>query len=102
MFIARIMGTVVCTQKVAAMANVKLLLIQPLNDDLSERGPPVVAADIIRQAGPGDMVYVIEKKEATFPFTPVIPVDLGVAGYIDEHYVDLGMVDPQGVRVRQG
>lgn len=85
MFTGRVAGTVVSTLKDENLIAVKLLVVE-----LIENGKPKgyeVAADGTRQAGPGDFVYLIGKKEATLPFKEVkmIPVDLAVIGFIDKY-----------------
>ena len=56
MKIGKVIGTVVCNQKVDSLNGIKLLLIQPLNETLKEEGTPVVACDAV-QAGLNDIVF---------------------------------------------
>ena len=57
MQLARVTGTVVASTKVPGMEGVKLLIIQPLDRHQRPRGKPVVAADAVHRAGPGELVY---------------------------------------------
>ena len=53
MLIARVVGELVATQKHPSHEGRKLLLVQPLNPNGSDRGDPVVALDSV-DAGVGD------------------------------------------------
>jgi ethanolamine utilization protein EutN len=86
---ARVIGTVVSTQKYEGLEGVKFLVVQPLDEDLSPKGRPVVAADATQQAGPGELVFVVGSREAAQALPEVfVPVDLAITGIIDE--VDRG------------
>ncbi len=87
MFIAKVIGTVVATVKDKTLEGVKLLVVQPLNDDMSPRGKPIVAMDGIRVSGYGDLVYLAGKREAAIVFPEVPPVDAAITGFVDEYYV---------------
>jgi microcompartment protein CcmK/EutM len=89
MYIGRVAGTVVSTVKDENLKGVKLLIVQ-----LIENGIPKgfeVSADGTRQAGYGDLVYLIGKKEATLPFRELkmIPVDSAIVGFIDRLNEDI-------------
>ena len=51
MKIGKVTGTVVCTKKEASLDGIKLLLVQPVDEELKESGSPVVACDTV-QADP--------------------------------------------------
>jgi len=88
MYIARVVGTVVATQKVDTLKGIKLLLVQPLNDDRTEKGRLIAAGDALGTSGEGDFVYVVTKKEASFPFNGLVPLDDAIVGFIDEYHTD--------------
>ena len=88
MYIAKVTGTVVSTQKVNTLDGIKLLLVQPLSDDLSPRGRLVAAGDALGTSGRGDLVFVVTKKEAAFPYRGLVPLDDAIVGYIDEYHAD--------------
>lgn len=88
MYIARVVGTIVATRKISTLKGIKLLLVQPLHDDLTPNGELEAAGDAQGNAGDGDLVYVVTKKEATFPFGGLTPLDHAITGYIDEYTVD--------------
>lgn len=85
MQLAKVIGTVVATQKHQALNGIKLLMIQPLNDDLQPAGKPIAAADPIVRAGLNDLVHWVTAREAalTLPdsFTPV---DAAITGIVDQ------------------
>lgn len=88
---ARVMGTVVATSKYEGLEGVKLLVVQPLDEDRKPRGDPQVAADATAQAGPGHLVFIVGSREAAQALPTVfVPVDLAVTGIVDLVGVDRG------------
>jgi ethanolamine utilization protein EutN len=86
---ARVIGTLVATQKAEGLEGVKLLVVQPLDKGLQPIGEPEVAADGTAQAGPGELVFVIASREGALALPEwFVPVDLAITGIVDE--VDLG------------
>lgn len=85
MHLARVIGTVVATQKYPGLEGIKLLLLQPLDKHQQPAGEPVVAADATAQAGPDELVFFIASREAALAL-PVtfVPVDHAVVGIVDE------------------
>jgi ethanolamine utilization protein EutN len=83
--LGRVTGTVVATEKVEGLEGVKFLLVQPLHKDLTPRGEPIVAADAVHMAGPGELVYVVASREAAEAM-PIrfVPVDHAIVGIVDE------------------
>lgn len=88
MLIGRIIGDVVATQKSASHVGRKILVVQPLNLDGSERGDAVLALDAV-DAGIGDRVLVVTEgfSAMTAVERPNSPIDMAVVGVIDS--VDL-------------
>lgn len=83
MFLARVIGTVVATIKSPGLEGAKLLVIQPLGPGGEALGGPQVACDQA-QAGPGDHVYCVGKREATLAMPdPFVPVDAAIVGIVD-------------------
>ncbi|HTS28186.1 MAG TPA: EutN/CcmL family microcompartment protein [Bryobacteraceae bacterium] len=85
MLIARVVGELVATQKHASHEGRKLLLVQPLNLDGSNRGDPVVALDAV-DAGIGDRVLLATEgfSAMTAVGRPQSPIDMAVIGFIDQ------------------
>ena len=84
MLIARVIGDLVATQKTPSHEGQKLLFVQPLNLDGSDRGAPVVAVDAV-QAGIGDRVLLTNDgfSAMTAVGRPASPIDMAVIGVID-------------------
>jgi ethanolamine utilization protein EutN len=88
MLIARVIGDVVATEKHASHEGRKILLVQPLNLDGTNRGDAVVALDSV-DAGIGDRVLLVTEgfSAMTAVGRPQSPIDMAVLGVID--HVDL-------------
>lgn len=83
MYLGRVNGTVVASRKAAGMEGMKLLVVQPLDDELAEVGSLEVAVDTV-QAGPGDLVYLVGSREAALACDPwFVPVDAAIVGLVD-------------------
>jgi ethanolamine utilization protein EutN len=84
MLIARVIGDLVATQKHQSHEGRKLLMVQPLNLDGSERGNAVVALDSV-DAGVGDRVLLTMEgySAMTSVGRPDSPIDMAVVGVID-------------------
>ena len=84
MLIGRIVGDVVATQKDPSHQGRKILLVQPLNLDGSDRGNPILALDSV-DAGPGDRVLLATEgfSAMTAVGRPNSPIDAAVIGVID-------------------
>lgn len=82
---AKVIGTLVATQKAEGLEGVKLLIVQPLDKHRQPVGEPVVAADGTAQAGPGELVFIIGSREAALALPEwFVPVDDAIAGIVDE------------------
>jgi len=84
MLIARVIGDVVATQKHASHEGCKILLVQPLNLDGSDRGDELVAMDAV-DAGVGDRVLLATEGFAAMTSVgrPRSPIDMAVIAVID-------------------
>lgn len=84
MLIARVVGELVATQKHPSHEGRKLLLVQPLNLDGTDRGDAVVAMDAV-DAGVGDKVLLATEgfSAMTSVGRPNSPIDMSVIGFID-------------------
>ncbi len=94
MFLARITGSVVATQKVESMVGQKLLIVEPLRvdeddqSDLKPTGRTFVVVDTVG-AGEGEVVLCVQGSSARFtPETKELPIDAAIVGIIDR--VSLG------------
>ena len=84
MIIGRIVGDVVATQKSMSHEGRKILVVQPLNLDGSDRGDVVLALDAV-DAGVGDRVLVVSEgySAMTAVGRPQSPIDMAVIGVVD-------------------
>jgi len=85
MQLARVIGTLVASQKAKGLEGVKLLVVQPLDKLQRPVGEPSIAADGTGQAGPGELVFVIASREAALALQEwFVPVDLAITGIVDQ------------------
>jgi len=84
MIIARVIDTVVATQKHNSHVGRKILLVQPLDLEGQDAGDPIVALDSV-SAGIGDRVLVVQEgfSAMTSVGRPDSPIDASVIGVID-------------------
>lgn len=84
MQLGRVIGTVVATVKYQGLEGVKFLIVQPLDKRQEPEGRPVVAADAVHMAGPGELIYFVGSREAAqaLPET-FVPVDHAIVGIVD-------------------
>lgn len=81
----RVIGTVVATKKAEGLEGIKLLMVQPLNDQREPFGEPYVAADATQQAGEGELVFVVASREAALAMpNSMVPVDQAIVGIVDD------------------
>ncbi|GIK58094.1 MAG: EutN/CcmL family microcompartment protein [Chloroflexi bacterium] len=85
MQLAKVIGTVVATQKYEGLEGIKFLIVQPLSKQQQPKGEPVVAADATAQAGPDTLVFIVGSREAAqaLPNT-FVPVDHAIVGIVDD------------------
>ena len=80
----KIIGRVVSTQKVASFADLKLVLVQPINEELKAVGTAIVAVDTL-QADIGQIIYYETSKEASRIIEKEMnPCDAAIMGIVDD------------------
>ena len=85
MLLGRVIGTVVPAVQVDELSATPFLWVQPLDREGQPDGDPVVCADGTRMAGPGQMIYWINNREAALTLDPwFVPVDDAIVGLVDE------------------
>jgi microcompartment protein CcmK/EutM len=83
MELATVLGTVVATQKLSSLRELRMLWIQPEDDDGAPRGTPLVAVDTTR-AAPGQRVFIVRAREAAEALERSFnPVDAAIVGHVD-------------------
>ena len=85
MQIARVVGTVVSTQKHRKFEGAKLLLVQPLNLDETPRGAALLAIDGVGAGVHEKVLIVLEGRAAGEVLNKkAVPVDAAIIGIIDQ------------------
>ena len=83
MILGKVVGTVVATRKDERLVGSKLLLVQPVRPDGSQRGAPLVAVDTV-EAGVGEHVLVVSGSSARMAAgLAERPVDAAIVGIVD-------------------
>jgi microcompartment protein CcmK/EutM len=89
MQIARVIGTVVSTQKHQKFEGAKLLLVQPMNADDTTRGPVLLAVDGVGAGVHEKVLIVLEGRAAGEALgRKVAPVDAAIIAIVDQVDVD--------------
>jgi len=91
MLIGRVIGEVWATQKAPSHEGGKILCVQPLALDGSDKGQPILALDAV-DAGVGDRVLVTTEgfSAMTAVGRPNSPIDMAVIGVIDAVELEKG------------
>ena len=94
MFVAKVTGSIVATQKVESMVGHKLLVVEPYRLDATDRsrlvstGRTFVAVDTVG-AGEGEFVLICQGSSARLtPETQKLPIDTVIIGIVDTVNVD--------------
>jgi ethanolamine utilization protein EutN len=89
MQIARVIGTLVSTQKHRKLDGAKLLLVQPLTLEDQPRGAPILTIDSVG-AGIGEKVLIVVEGKAAGQALrrTAAPVDAAIIGIIDRVSID--------------
>lgn len=89
MFLARVTGSVVSTQKVQQMTGQKLLVVEPLRVDeknkksLKGTGRTFICVDTVG-SGEGETVLIVQGSSARFTEqTKTLPIDAAIIGIVD-------------------
>jgi microcompartment protein CcmK/EutM len=102
MFLARVTGTVVASQKIASMTGQKLLTVEPLRvepqsrDRLVGTGRTFVCFDTIG-AGLDEIVLIVQGSSARLvPELEKLPTDATIVGIVDAVQVENKTIFKQG------
>ncbi len=89
MFLAKVTGSVVATQKSSTMVGQKLLVVEPLRVDekdsssLKGTGRTFICVDTVG-CGEGETVLIVQGSSARYtPETKTLPVDAAIIGIVD-------------------
>lgn len=96
MQLAKVIGTVVASVKDPALTGLKIMMIQPLTDELKSSGGPIAAIDTV-QAGFGDLVHWVTAREAALALPDsFVAVDAAITGIVDQVNIN-----SEGIRDKQ-
>ncbi|MCR5662791.1 MAG: EutN/CcmL family microcompartment protein [bacterium] len=83
MFLGVVRGNLVATRKVPDLEGCVFRVVQPINQDGTNQGKLIIAADMI-PCSEGDVVYLVKSREATIPWPkPLAPLDATIVGLVD-------------------
>jgi ethanolamine utilization protein EutN len=98
MFIAKVTGSVISTQKVEKMTGRKLMVVEPYRLEEKDRsrlvttGRTFVAVDTVG-AGEGEFVLITQGSSARLtPETKELPIDAVIIGIVDTVHIDRACV----------
>jgi len=90
MQLARVVGTLVATQKHRTFEGAKLLLVQPLNVDDTPRGTALLAVDSVGAGVQEKVLIVLEGRAASEALgRKGAPVDAAIVGIVDRVDIDV-------------
>jgi len=88
MFVGKIIGTVVATRKDPKLEGRKLLIVRPLDEQLTAKDDYMVAVDTV-SAGYHEKVLVVQGSSARMSFgMKDCPVDSAIIGIVDNFVID--------------
>jgi len=88
MYLGRVIGRVVATQRYEGLAGVPLQWLQPLDEHGAPMGDALVACTVV-SAGPGDLVHFVDGREAALACPETfVPVDAAIIGYVEEAHAN--------------
>jgi microcompartment protein CcmK/EutM len=92
MYLGKVVGRVWATEKNESLRGQRFLIVQPLTPSLENTGRRLICTDSTG-AGPGQLIYWVRGKEASFPFHPLEPAtDTTIVGIVDT--IHLGKKQP--------
>jgi ethanolamine utilization protein EutN len=84
MYLARVIGRVVATQRSEGLGSIPFQWVQPLDERGEAAGEALVAATVV-SAGPGDLVHFVDGREGALACPETfVPVDAAVIGFVEE------------------
>jgi microcompartment protein CcmK/EutM len=102
MLLAKVVGTVVSTQKEQSMENLRFMLVQPVDPDGQPTGAHVVAVDAVG-SGPGEYVlYASGSSARQTQITDQRPCDAVIMAIVDNWEVGGEFKYHKGDAERQG
>jgi len=90
MHFARVIGTVVCTERVPSWRGQRMLLLEPTDAAGKAAGRSLVAIDLV-SAAPGQRVFYVRGREAANALPDAEnPADAAIVGIVDHARLEPG------------
>jgi ethanolamine utilization protein EutN len=84
MKLGRVMGVVWASNKVRELDGCRMYIVQPVSSDGVNTDPPLVVADPVRLAAPGNIVVYVTSTDATQAFdSGFAPVNASIVELVD-------------------
>ena len=88
MILGKVLGPVVSTEKHPAFARLKLLTVQPVDEEGKPQGKSFLAVDRASSAGEGDLVLVLREGSGVrqifgVPLSSKLPINSCIVGVVD-------------------
>jgi ethanolamine utilization protein EutN len=85
MDLARVVGTVVATERDPLLGSYRLAVVQLLDDAGAPKGDPQVAIDALNRRE-GDLVFLVRSGDAMYAHWQKgdVPTDLAIGGLVEE------------------
>jgi ethanolamine utilization protein EutN len=84
MYLARVIGRLVASQRYPGLEGVALQWIQPLDESGAPMGDALVATATV-STGPGDFVHYVDGREAALACPETyVPVDAAILGFVEQ------------------
>ena len=100
MYLARVIGRVVATQKYEGLEGIALQWIQPLDEHGESMGDALVACAIV-STGPGDLVHFVDGREAALACPETfVPVDASILGYVEQAWANGAFIGREAAGAR--
>ncbi|CAN5504373.1 hypothetical protein BH09SUM1_BH09SUM1_01430 [soil metagenome] len=88
MEMARIIGTVVATQRDPLFTHLRLAIVQVVDEKMASVGEPIVAIDALNRRR-GDLVFLVRSGDAVYGHygDQIVPTDCAIGGLIDQFHI---------------
>lgn len=84
MFLARVIGRVVATQRLPGLVGEKFLVVRPVDEHGEAAGETLVSCDVVG-SGLGDLVHVCDGRESTLALRErFVPIDATIVGHVEQ------------------
>lgn len=94
MYLGRVIGRVVTTQRYAGTESLTFQWVQPLDEHGEAHGSTLVAVATV-SSGPGDLVHFVDGREGALACPETfVPIDAAIIGFVEEAAAGERVLDP--------